>query len=138
MKVVKFEKRVSFEEKLILENLFEEFVNSEINSLKESGEKVYGLNKWSEFRLVVSGGRYGSDMGCIGMNYIEGFLYELDMFMELMCDLGGCYRGEFLYENRDYLFDLLDKEVKDENFRNEIKVKFDEYFEFEEDEEDED
>ena len=35
MKVVKFEKRVSFEEKLILENLFEEFVNSEINSLKE-------------------------------------------------------------------------------------------------------
>ena len=30
MKVVKFEKRVSFEEKLILENLFEEFVNSEM------------------------------------------------------------------------------------------------------------
>ena len=32
----------------------------------------------------------------------------------------------------------LDKEVKDENFKDEIKVKFDEYFEFEEDEEDED
>jgi hypothetical protein len=133
-KVIKFEKRVSFEEKLILENLFEEFVKSEIDSLKRSGEEVYGLDKWSEFRLFVSGGRYGSDMGSVGMNYIEGFLYELDMFMELMCDLGGCYRGEFLYENRDYLFDLLDKKVEDKNFVEEIKIKFDEYFEFEEDE----
>lgn len=130
-KVVKIERELNLNEKLILESIFKEYCDSEIKSLKECGEEVYGLDKWSDFRLFVSGGGK-SCMGMIGMGYISGFLRELDDFMDMMCDLGGCYRGEFLYENRDYLFRLLDKEVEDKNFVEEIKVKFDEYFEYDE------
>jgi hypothetical protein len=116
--------------KLVLEKVYGMYVDGEIEGLVNSGENVFGLDKWKEFRLCVSGGDKTS-MGSIGMGSIIGFINELELFDNMMCDWGGCYRGEFRWECRGGLFDLLDSEVEDVELRDSVKMEYNKYFGFE-------
>ena len=116
--------------KLLLEKIYAQYVDNDINSIKEAGEEVFGLDQWSTFRLSVSGGAESS-MGSIGMGSINGFLYELELYDNIMCDWGGQYRGDFRYENREGLFELLDEYIEDIEFKDKIKNEYDKYFEVE-------
>jgi hypothetical protein len=118
------------EKKLLLEKVYAHYVNVDINSVKEAGEEVFGLDQWCKFRLYVSGGAKTS-MGSIGMETIKGFLYELKLYDDIMCDWAGQYRGDFEYENREGVFGLLDEYIEDIEFKNEIKEAYNIYFEFE-------
>jgi hypothetical protein len=114
--------------KLLLEKVYGLWVDEDLEGIIKMGEEVFGLDKWKDFRLSVSGGSESS-MGRIGMGSIEGFIDELDLFDNMMCDWGGCYRGDFRYEGRDSLFRLLDNNIEDEEFRNEIKNEYNKYYE---------
>jgi len=103
-------KMLSTDEKLELERLFKEYADP--GSLYTNGDEderkwVELVERWVEFRLSVSGGAESS-MGRIGCGTVDGFLNEIDWFDDMGCDWGGAYRGDFSYENRDGLFELLD------------------------------
>jgi hypothetical protein len=116
--------------KLVLEKVYGMYVDGEVEGLVSNGEEVFGLDKWKEFRLYVSGGSESS-MGSVGMGSIGGFIRELEWVDSIFSDLGGCYRGDFRWECRGGLFDLLDSEVMDVELRDSIKVEYNKYFGFE-------
>jgi len=116
--------------KLVLEKVYGMYVDGEVEGLVSNGEEVFGLDKWKEFRLFVSGGSESS-MGSVGMGSIGGFIRELEWVDSIFSDLGGCYRGDFRWECRGGLFDLLDSEVMDVELRDSIKVEYNKYFGFE-------
>ena len=118
------------EKKLLLEKVYRKVVENDIKSCRNSGDELFGLDKWVDFRLSVSGGSESS-MGEIGMNSIKGFLVELEWWDNIMSDYNGCYRGDFKWEVRDWTFDCLDIEVENDEFRNEIKDEYNKYFNFE-------
>jgi hypothetical protein len=120
-------KLLDVSKKLLLEKIYGIYVDDEIVGLKKMGEELYGLDKWKEFRLSVSGGSKSS-MGNIGMGCISGFIKELELFDDIMSDWGGCYRGEFSWECRSGLFEILDNEIEDVVFRNEIKNEYNDYY----------
>jgi hypothetical protein len=103
------------------------YVDGEIEGIIKSGDNVFGLDKWKEFRLSVSGGSKSS-MGDIGMESIIGFINELELFDNMMYDWGGMYRGDFSWECREGLFEILDEVIEDEVFRNEIKNEYNDYY----------
>ena len=76
--------------------------------------------RWVDFRLEVSGGAESS-MGSIGCETIDGFLNEIDSFNDMADDWGGAYRGDFCYENREGLFELLDGSNLDKELIDLIK-----------------
>ena len=117
--------------KLVLEKIYGIYVDGEIEGLVSSGEDVFGLDKWKEFRLYVSGGDKRS-MGSIGMGSIIGFINELELFDNMMYDWGGMYRGDMRWECRGGLFDLLDSEVMDVELRDSVKMEYNKYFGFDE------
>ena len=118
---------INVNEKLLLENVYGLYVDSEIEGMISSGDDVYGLDRWKEFRLSVSGGESNS-MGKIGMGSIEGFLDEVKMIDDLVSDWLGNYRGESKWDCREGMFELLDSEIEDVEFRNNVKNKYNEYF----------
>lgn len=113
--------------KLLLESVYEMYVDNEIDCLKN--EELFGLDKWKEFRLSVSGGDRSS-MGSIGMGSIKGFLYEIELFDDMMMDWGGMYRGDMRWECRDGLFSILDEVIEDVEFRDSVKDGYNKWFEF--------
>jgi hypothetical protein len=90
----------------------------------EEGERkwVALVDLWANFRLEVSGGEKYS-MGHIGCGTIEGFLSEIDTFDGMCDDWDGAYRGDFRYECRDALFELLDNSSLSKELIEEIKKK---------------
>ena len=107
--------------KLKLEKVYEEYCLSELESLDEceNGEnkEIKMLFKFVKFRLNVSGGNK-SNMN-VSMFNVNNFLDEIILFDNLMCDWGGCFRGEFSWENLEVLEELLNEN----NVDNEIKSK---------------
>ena len=120
-------KLLEVSKKLLLEKVYGIYVDNEIVGLKNEGEELYGLDRWKEFRLSVSGGEFSS-MGRIGMGSISGFIKELEWFDNIMSDWGGMYRGDVGYECRERLFEILDEMIEDEVFRNEIKNEYNDYY----------
>ena len=117
--------------KLVLEKVYGMYVDGEVEGLVSNGENVFGLDKWKEFRLSVSGGDKVS-MGSVGMGSIGGFIRELEWVDSIFSDLGGCYRGDFRWECKDGLFELLDSEVENVELRDSVKVEYNKYFGFDE------
>jgi hypothetical protein len=114
--------------KLVLEKVYGMYVDGEVVGF--SGE-LFGLDKWKEFRLSVSGGDKVS-MGSVGMGSIGGFIRELEWVDSIFSDLGGCYRGDFRWECKDGLFELLDSEVENVELRDSVKMEYNKYFGFDE------
>ena len=118
---------VGLENKLLLEEVYRRYVNIEIDSLKSMNEDVSLFEKFRDFRLDISGGSKSS-MGCIGMESIEGFIEECGCFDNMMSDSGGCYRGEFSWENKEGLFEILDEVISNKEFNSEVKKKYNEWY----------
>ena len=118
---------VGLENKLLLEEVYRRYVNVEIDSLKSVDEDVSLFEKFRDFRLDISGGSESS-MGDIGMGSIEGFIEECVCFDNMMSDSGGCYRGDFSWENREGLFEILDEVISNKEFNSEVKKKYNEWY----------
>jgi hypothetical protein len=106
--------------KLELEKIYEKYCLSELESLDEceNGEnkEIKMLFEFVKFRLNVSGGSESSMS--VSMFNVGNFLNEIFLFDDMMCDWGGCYRGDFSWENLEVLERLLnesslDKEIKE-------------------------
>ncbi len=106
--------------KLELEKIYEKYCLSELESLDEceNGEnkEIKMLFEFVKFRLNVSGGSESSMS--VSMFNVGNFLNEIFLFDNMMCDWGGCYRGDFSWENLEVLERLLnesslDKEIKE-------------------------
>ncbi len=130
---------MEMEKKLLLEKVYGDYVNNDLNGdwIKE---EVGGydmevlIREFKNFRLYVSGGEKRS-MGSIGMGSIGGFIREIEWYDNMMSDWNGVYRGDFRWEMRDWLFEILDRVIEDEMFRNEVKEEYNGYFRFNDDEE---
>jgi hypothetical protein len=103
--------------KLELERIYKEYCNSNLDSVKGEDEFVEVLLGFVRFRLKVSGG-CESSMGSIGMNYVSSFLDEIFLYDSMMDDWGGCYRGDYCWEN----FEDLEKLVNESNLEENIKI----------------
>jgi len=93
--------------KLELENIYYKYCMSELESI-EGEEDIEMLKQFAKFRLSVSGGSETS-MGSVGCGSIGGFLNEIALFDDMMCDWGGAYRGSFCWECLDSLIELLEE-----------------------------
>jgi hypothetical protein len=106
-------KMLGKEVKLELENVYEKYCWNDLgvgdDSRMDRDEWSKMLEKFVDFRLYVSGGRYGCSMGSVGCESVSGFLNEIFLFDNMMCDWGGCYRGDFSYECLDGLIELLNE-----------------------------
>ncbi len=113
---------LEIEKKLKLEEIYKEYVNNSIEGFEddEDGFDMVFWGKFRDFRLSVSGGSESS-FGEIGMSCISGFVEEIVMFDDMMSDFSGCYRGDLGWECREWLFEILNKEIKDKEFKKEIK-----------------
>jgi hypothetical protein len=136
---------MEMEKKLLLEKVFGLYIDNDIEVFSElmsnknfaddavSRKRMLEFIKlWKDVRLEISGGDKSNMGGDVGMASVMGFLYEIENYDNLMHDYEGMYRGDARYECRDFIFDLLDGEIEDVEFRNEVKNKYDEYFEIEE------
>lgn len=113
--------RVEKNEKLLLEDVYEIYCKRGIEGLEEEDNKFYNMiEKFIEFRLYVSGGRFGSSMGRIGMESVEGFINEIEWFDSMMSDWSGSYRGDYSYECLESLKEILDEKNIREEIKNEI------------------
>jgi len=114
--------RFGMEVKLELERIYEKYCLSELESLDEyeNGEnkEIKMLFEFVKFRLNVSGGNESSMS--VSMFNIENFLNEICLFDDLMCDWGGCYRGEFSSECLEVLERLLDESSLNNNVKEMI------------------
>jgi fructose-1,6-bisphosphatase/inositol monophosphatase family enzyme len=98
------------EEKLELERIYKEYgICETIDYSDDEEDKMWNdlLKRWIEFRIRVSGGA-DYTMGSVGCGSVDGFLNEIDCVNDMAADNGGCYRGDFIYECTDALFDFLD------------------------------
>jgi hypothetical protein len=121
---------LNIEGKLLLEKIYRLYCSSEIDSMEELEVEDFDVVLWRkfrDFRLKVSGGNESS-MGNIGMGYISGFVDNIVMWDNMMSDWSGCYRGDLSYECREWLFKLLDEEIEDKEFNNEVKKKYNEWY----------
>jgi hypothetical protein len=95
--------------KIELEKLYKKYCLGDIEWMKEENKKDYKMFKgFVKFRLNVSGGNE-SCMGSVGCGSVSGFLDEIFLFNDLLCDYVGQYRGDLASEYRDYLEELLEK-----------------------------
>jgi hypothetical protein len=121
---------LNVEKKLLLEKIYKLYCDNDINSFEEFDDEEFDVVLWRkfrDFRLSVSGGKEYS-MGDIGMGCISGFIDNIVMWDNMMSDENGCYRGDLSYECRKSLFKLLDEEIKDKEFNNEVKKKYNEWY----------
>jgi hypothetical protein len=97
--------------KLELEKIYEKYCLSELESVDEceNGEnkEIKMLFEFVKFRLNVSGGNESSMS--VSMFNVGNFLNEIFLFDNMMCDWGGCYRGEFSWECLEVLERLLNE-----------------------------
>jgi len=135
---------MEMEKKLLLEKVFGLYIDNDIETFSEllnnknfaddavSRKRMLEFIKlWKDIRLEISGGE-NSSMGSVGMETIIGFIKEIENYDNLMHDYEGMYRGDAQYECREFIFGLLDGEIEDVEFKNEVKNKYDEYFKIEE------
>jgi hypothetical protein len=120
---------LNIEGKLLLEKVYKLYCDNDIDSFDLDDEDFDGVlwRKFRDFRLKVSGGREYS-MGDVGMGCISGFVDNIVMWDNMMSDCNGCYRGDLSYECREWLFKLLDEEIVDKEFNNEVKKGYDEWY----------
>ena len=119
------------EKKLLLEKIYKLYCDSDIEGFEEFEDDEFDIVLWKkfrDFRLSVSGGS-GYSMGDVGMGCISGFVDNIVMWDNMMSDENGCYRGDLSEECRESLFGLLDLEIKDEEFKNEVKKGYNEWYE---------
>ncbi len=108
--------------KLKLEKVYEEYCVNELVSVdgcyNGENEEIKMLFEFVKFRLRVSGGSE-SNMS-VSMFNVNNFLEEIFLFDNMMCDFGGCYRGEFSSEGLEWLKDCLDKNNVDDDIKEMI------------------
>ena len=118
---------MEMEKKLLLEKVFSDYVDIELNGDWNDLELKKLIEVWKKYRLKVSGGEESS-MGSVGMESIIGFVKEIEWFDNIIYDYNGDYRGNCSWECRDGLFEILDKVIEDIEFRDNVKKEFNEYF----------
>jgi hypothetical protein len=118
---------MEMEKKLLLEKVFSDYVDVELNGDWNDLELKKLIEVWKKYRLKVSGGEESS-MGSVGMESIIGFVKEIEWFDNIIYDYNGDYRGNCSWECRDGLFEILDKVIEDIEFRDNVKKEFNEYF----------
>jgi hypothetical protein len=123
---------LDIESKVLLEGIYDRFFEDEFKAYDERVNVMYGLEivhkadlegqrdmnvlrEFKDFRLRVSGGRKSS-MGAIGMSSVHGFIDEIILMNNMLTDRAGSYRNEF----DDLVYDDIIKELKKENFSDEI------------------
>ena len=109
--------RFGSEVKLELERIYEEYCMGDLGGGYED-EWSDMLRKFVKFRLDVSGGDKCSMS--VSMFSVGNFINEIVLFNNMMCDWGGCYRGDFSSECLDYLIGLLDESNLDEGIKEMI------------------
>ena len=124
---------MNVELKLKLEKVYKEYCLSDLEAISESNlsdqerEENEMFKSFVKFRLNVSGGSESS-MGSIGCETVEGFVNEITLFNDLMDDGGGCYRGDYRYENLEALEELLDKNELEDEVKSKVVKLFNEYY----------
>ena len=94
--------------KLELEKVYKEYCLGDIEWIKEEDKKSYKMFKsFIDFRLDVSGGKE-TTMGSVGCGSVSGFLYEIDLFDDLISDYVGDYRGIMSSECGEVLEECLE------------------------------
>jgi hypothetical protein len=107
--------------KLTLEDIYYKYCMSELESIIGE-EDIEMLKQFVKFRLSVSGGSESS-MGSVGCGSIGGFLNEISLFDDMMCDWGGCYRGDFSSECLDSLIELLEEVTFEQDVDSSLNIK---------------
>jgi hypothetical protein len=119
---------MEMEKKLLLEKVYSDYVDIELNGDWNDLELEKLIKVWKKYRLGVSGGEESNMGGGVGMNSIGGFIREIEWFDNIVYDYNGDYRGICKWECREGLFEILDEVIEDEVFRNKVKEEFNEYF----------
>ena len=102
--------------KLELERIYKEYCDNNLETLIGEDEFVEVLMGFVKFRLHVSG---GSEYGCmVSMNSVNNFLDEIFLYDNMMDDWGGCYRGDYSWEN----FEELERLVNESNLEEKVKI----------------
>jgi hypothetical protein len=107
--------------KLTLEDIYYKFCMGDLEGV-EGEEDVEMLKQFVKFRLKVSGGSESS-MGSVGCGSIDGFLNEISLFDDMMCDWGGAYRGSFSGECLDSLIELLEEVTFEQDVDPSLNIK---------------
>jgi hypothetical protein len=107
--------------KLTLEDIYYKYCMNELEGI-EGEEDIEMLKQFVKFRLKVSGGSE-SCMGSVGCGSISGFLNEISLFDDMMCDWGGAYRGSFSSECLDSLIELLEEANFEQDIFPDLDIK---------------
>jgi hypothetical protein len=75
-------------------------------------------------------------MGYVGMNYVKSFLEEIFLYDNMMDDWGGCYRGDYCWENFEELERLVNESNLEENIKIEILEGYKKFYGMNDDEDD--
>jgi len=108
--------------KLTLEDIYYKYCMNELESV-EGEEDVEMLKQFVKFRLKVSGGSECSAGGGVGCDNVNGFLNEISLFDDMMCDWGGAYRGDFSSECLDSLIELLEEVTFEQDVDPNLNIK---------------
>jgi len=111
--------------KLTLEDIYYKFcmMDLEGNEGGQDGEDIEMLKQFVKFRLKVSGGSKCSAGGGVGCDSVNGFLNEISLFENMMCDWGGAYRGSFSGECLDSLIELLEEVTFEQDVDSSLNIK---------------
>ena len=95
--VIELNKKLGTKGKIVLESLYSGYISGLMINYDDDNFTDLIL-KLVDFRLDVSGGN-DSDFGIIGMNYVDSFLDEVELILNMVDDYEGQYRGDYKYEN---------------------------------------
>lgn len=109
--------------KLTLEDIYYKFCMGDLEGNNDESEEFEMLKQFIKFRLKVSGGSECSAGGGIGCDSVNGFLNELALFDDMMCDWGGAYRGSFSSECLDSLIGLLEEVTFEQDVFPDLNIK---------------
>ena len=133
--VIELNKKLDNKGKIVLESLYSGYISGLMINYDDDKftDMILSL---VDFRLDVSGGD-DSDFGIIGMNYVDSFLDEVELILNMVDDYEGQYRGDYKYENLEEFelclnnleFDLLGVEetINEDDKKlllNEFKTRF--------------
>jgi hypothetical protein len=95
--VIELNKKLDNKGKIVLESLYSGYISGLMINYDDDKftDMILSL---VDFRLDVSGGN-DSDFGIIGMNYVDSFLDEVGLILNMVDDYEGQYRGDYKYEN---------------------------------------
>ena len=105
--------------KLEFERIYKEYCNTELDN-QENDKWIPMLKEFVNFRLDVSGG--AETQGPESICTADKFLNEICLFDNLMCDWGGCYRGDFAYENFETLMELVDSSYVPIEIKHQVRM----------------